>query len=80
MPTIEVLAPNLTQVTVAGITFFFSYTACIAFKVNGVFTASENIWSRSTAKHFNEIGAKDVPRVPYNDFLDLLNDIKIVLK
>ena len=58
-PEIEVLAPNFVHVTVGNVGVWFSYNTMIAFRVGNNLLIHENIWSRTTAKHLNQIRGRN---------------------
>jgi hypothetical protein len=55
IPAIEILAPNLTKLTLPRVTLWFSYTTPVAIKVGKVCFVSENIWGNTTGKHLHLI-------------------------
>lgn len=77
LPTISTPQRNLTSVLVGNVTYWFSYTTCVAFEVgfSGP-VVSENIWSQTTGKHLNAIDQGDKKsRLPYPQFLVRLKEV-----
>lgn len=69
----KTLHPNFYQVELGGLTIYFSYDTPIAFSNNGAIIASENIWSKTTAKHLGEISSKS-SRVSHDVFTNKLRE------
>ena len=55
MVVLHKLANNFHKVEINNIKFWFSYDTCIAFEVDNKTIISENVWSKTTAKHINQI-------------------------
>lgn len=69
---------NFTCVKINDNDFYFSYKTCIAFQLSGhLIKACENVWSTTTGKHLNYVCSDKKKRIPYDDFMQLLNAIKI---
>lgn len=52
------IAPNFHEVSIKGVTLYFSYETIVGFaNANGV-VVSENLWGPTTGKHLNRIGDK----------------------
>ena len=64
-------SPTLTYVTVGDVELAFSYETVVAFYDRG-WVLSENIWSRTTGKHLNEIAAPS-HRIPHEEFTERLD-------
>jgi hypothetical protein len=59
-------SPTMTFVTVGSLELAFSYTTIIAFRAGaGPWVKSENVWSRTTGKHLNEVPGE---RIAHADF------------
>lgn len=63
--------PNFTEVSVNGLTLWFSYKTIVAFQTTGSIVVSENVWSQTTGKHLNHLCDKRdrVPRAEFNQRL-----------
>ena len=63
-------------VTVGDMEYFFSYETCIAIRgeQHGVFVKARlaNHWGPTTGRHFNELGCKDFPVLPDDEFERLI--------
>jgi len=60
------------QITVGDMTIYFSYQTPIAFRAPGVgYVVSENVWSRTTGKHFGMLPGNRSDRVPNEKFNEL---------
>ena len=57
MITLKKIETNLHKVELTNYTLFFSYETVVAYidKYNDRLVVSENIWSKTTAKHINKI-------------------------
>jgi hypothetical protein len=66
------LLNNFREVQIGGIQVWFSFETPIAFKKNGIFYCSENVWTRTTAKHLNIICSNKSERIPNKRFMELL--------
>lgn len=56
MPKIRIHGANQTEVNIGDITLYFSYETCVAFHLAGAgYFVSENVWSRTTAKHISQM-------------------------
>jgi hypothetical protein len=64
-------SPTLTYVTVGAYQFAFSYETIVGFNDGSGWVKSENVWSKTTAKHLNEIPARGVK---HEEFKELLSD------
>lgn len=51
---INPLAPNQTEVTKGGNTYFYSYSTLVAANVNGRFYRTSKFWSKTTSSHINK--------------------------
>lgn len=69
MPELHTLAPNFFRLNLWDLTLWFSYKTCIAFEIDGVAYKSDNIWSKTTNKHLNEIFAEEVPNKEFENRL-----------
>jgi hypothetical protein len=69
-------SPTATIVTLGPITLVYSYSTVVAFAVAGEgWTASENVWSKTTGKHLNQEVPRGVERIPHAEFSDKLDAI-----
>lgn len=69
IPTIQTDG-KLTSVYTANMTLWFSYETLIAFRIGAEKVVSENVWTKTTAKHLNEIDRGDkASRVKHDVFL-----------
>jgi len=60
---------NTSKITVNGLTFHFSYTTLVAIEDSSIRVVHKNIWSRTTAKHLNNIdGGWIMNRVNADEF------------
>lgn len=60
-------SPTSHYLLVGGLTLFFSYETIVAYAVNGEgWWVSENVWSRATGKHLNELPVDE--RLPHDVF------------
>lgn len=69
-------SPNVTLVQIDTVLFVFSYQTCVAILDGAEWIVSENVWSRTTAKHLTQetpIPAKD--RLPHDEFARRLTEI-----
>ena len=67
---------NYSEVDVAGVTYYFSYSTCIAFNAwngNGPILRV-NEWGPTTGKHLNAV-SRTAPRLDENQFNAALNAI-----
>lgn len=69
MPELHALAPNFFCLDLWDLTLWFSYKTCIAFEIDGAAYKSENIWTKTTAKHLNQIFAEEVPNQEFENRL-----------
>lgn len=69
---------NLTEVSIGGVTLWFSYETCVAFAVPGVGTrVCENVWSNTTSRHLNSIdGGRESARLAREVFLAELSAVE----
>lgn len=65
--------PNFTEVSVNGLTLWFSYQTVIAYQTTGNIQVCENVWSKTTGKHLNYLCDKS-QRLPYETFQQGLKD------
>lgn len=79
--TIELSRTSANEATVAvGDTLFlFSYSTCVAVRIDGEWKVSENMWGPTTGKHMNRTGVPAKDRMPRNDFLRLLNSLNVAV-
>ena len=56
------LASNFVRMDINDISLWFSYETCVALMVNKKCFVSENVWSKSTGKHINQIQGEMVSR------------------
>lgn len=55
--------PNFSEVTIGGLTVWFSYKTPIAFySIGSGYVISENTWGPTTGKHLNAVVAHDKAR------------------
>lgn len=55
-PKLKTLSPNLTEVSIGLIDYYFSYETCVAARLPGMgLVVSQNVWSKTTGKHLNTI-------------------------
>ena len=76
-PSVDLIDRNITQVSIPGVVIlWFSYETIVAFETPyDRKVVSENIWSRTTAKHLNMIdGGNKRNRVNNDSFLQMLNE------
>lgn len=67
-------SPTLTYVEVGVLELAFSYTTVIAYRESwGPWIKSENVWSKTTGKHLNEIPGTE--RTPRAEFVDGLSEV-----
>jgi hypothetical protein len=68
--------PNFSRLYLGGVTFWFSYETCIAYKLAGQAwaTVRENDWGPTTGKHMNLVHGDD-RRVPSEEFEAQLGQI-----
>lgn len=65
-------APNFHSLQMGEKCLYFSYETVVGFYHPAVgLVASENVWSQTTGKHINKIGASK--RTPHAEFLELFN-------
>jgi len=64
---------NFKCVELGNITLYYSYETIIAFRDRNGLTISENVWSKTTGKHLNEICTNKNIRIPYSEFQQKLN-------
>lgn len=55
---------------------YFSYHVIIAFEINFKRFVCENVWSRTTARHINDLESNVKKRIPRNEFLKKLAKIE----
>lgn len=66
---------NQQTVTINDLDIFFSYETPIGFRHNYEVVVSENIWSRTTAKHLTALPCAKEDRIPNKDFMEQLNKV-----
>jgi len=60
---------NALEVTIGGLTLYFSYKTVIAFEAPGeTLVIRQNAWSTTTGKHLNAIDRDHSRRIPGADF------------
>lgn len=73
--------PNFCIVTVADVTYWFSYRTCVAFCARGRdVVVRENLWGPTTGKHLASIdggGVAKKDRLSSDDFSDALAAIGV---
>jgi hypothetical protein len=74
---LETISPHFVRMVTEKYTFYFSYAECIAFRVKGKLFCSENKWNNTTGKHINFVEPVRSKRLPYADFIKLLEKLKI---
>lgn len=67
LPTVRVIASNFVHITMGDLKMWFSYGTLIAFHRTKLII-SENIWTKTTGKHLNQINSNKTIRVPYQIF------------
>lgn len=74
-------SPTLTYVVVGTLELAFSYTTVVAFRTGSApWIKSENVWSKTTGKHLNEIPGERISHERWKAMLDdLLSDLKKIL-
>lgn len=76
MPTLKVLSPNFTEVTIGDLTLYFSYSTPVAFHFPGSgYVCRENDWGPTTGKHLNTIEPRKEYRLKSADFERRLDEI-----
>ena len=65
------IAPNFNEVSIKGVTLYFSYETIVGFIGKKGTVISENLWGPTTGKHLNRIGIKE-NRVSREQFDKLL--------
>ena len=58
--------------------FLFSDETCVAFRIGSgtPWNVSENVWSKTTGKHLNQIdGGDKKSRLPYEEFCKRLSEL-----
>jgi hypothetical protein len=69
VPTIQTdCNGKLVTVFTDDMTLWFSYSTLVAFRIGAEKVVSENVWSKTTGKHLNQIADKS-NRVPHETFL-----------
>jgi hypothetical protein len=65
-------SPTLTYVYVGPLAFAFSYETIVAFNRGFGWRKSENVWSKTTGKHLNEIPGKHISHEEFSEQLEQL--------
>ena len=67
---------NFTSISIGdNLEFYFSYKTCIAFRLCGKLTISENVWSTTTGFHLNYINSDHKIRIPHDKFEEALTKL-----
>lgn len=66
---------NALMVTINGDDFYFSYSTCIAFRVDGNLVIRKNDWSTVTGKHLNWINTDKKIRISGAEFEAKLKEV-----
>lgn len=53
-------------------TFYISYDTCVAFTDDSGLVVSENVWSKTTGRHLNDIDPNKDKRIPHGEFSERL--------
>jgi hypothetical protein len=77
MISLETISPHFVRMVTDKYSFYFSYSECIAFRVKGKLFCCENRWTKTTGKHINFVEPNHKERLPYADFIKLLEKLKI---
>jgi hypothetical protein len=72
MLEMQELCNNFRKLNINGLTLYFSYNTCVAFKKDYVLYCTENIWRTVTGKHLNMICPNHNERMDSNNFNALL--------
>lgn len=63
-------------VKIGKLTLYFSYQTVVAFaERGGEFCISENVWSRTTGRHLNNINSNHEKRIPHKKFVKKLDKL-----
>jgi len=63
------------KIAFTGLTLWFSYEECIAFKWLNKMVICENRWNKTTGKHLNAIDRDKKLRVNFDNFRHQLTDL-----
>lgn len=80
MLELRITGSNQATVTVGPLDFFFSYSTCIAFYAGRELVICENVWSRTTGRHLNEINPDKSIRIPRDEFMERLGSLTASIK
>jgi hypothetical protein len=67
--------PNFNSVVIGSLKLYFSYKTIIGFTDHGNIIVCENIWSKTTGKHLNQIDPSHSNRLDYQLFQSKLNEV-----
>lgn len=67
--------PNFYEIETDGITFWYSYKTCIAFRGDGGLVIRENDWSVTTGRHLNFVNDDKSIRVSGELFEKTLEEL-----
>ena len=54
---------NFSMVTIGNLDLYYSYETIVAFRDGHTLKGSQNVWSRTTGNHLNEIGISKDERI-----------------
>jgi hypothetical protein len=72
MLEMQELCNNFRKLNINGLTLYFSYNTCVAFRKDYVLYCTENIWRTVTGKHLNMICPDKAERMDNNNFNAML--------
>jgi len=62
------MAKTYSSIKINNVDFYYSYNTLVAVKYSNGLKVSENIWSRTTGKHLNEICSDKKSRLTRDEF------------
>lgn len=71
------ISNNSSSVEIGKLELYFSYETVVGFRHPSTgLVVSENVWSRATGKHLNDIdGGRKQCRTPYKEFQEELKEL-----